>query len=209
MNPPTMTVAPFGIMATASSSGNGLHDCKLRSAVRAGTDNALSVAEPAVALICIKAAGSSAASLRSSRGARCTPIPSSMSFQRLRTSEVTAFDGRIHGIAERQQIGAFQEQDLRLHQPAALEFDPAQRHRERILRLHVERQQGRRPDRGVDGMRRVLAISMVNASECDRQCRRPALAATAAPRKGRGAARPGPAPRMSRASASETISASR
>ena len=62
---------------------------------------------------------------------------------------VTAFDGGVDGVADRQQLGALEEQYLRLHQAAALELDPSQRDHEGVLRRGFEREQRRWPYRRV------------------------------------------------------------
>ena len=65
---------------------------------------------------------------------------------------VAPFESAADGIAEGHQIRSFQEEDLRLQQPAAFEFNAAQRRREGIARTCLDRQQGRRPYYGVNGM---------------------------------------------------------
>ena len=60
--------------------------------------------------------------------------------------KVAAFDRRAHRVAEREQIGALQQQDLRLHRATAFELDLPQRQRKWILHRCCFRQQCARPD---------------------------------------------------------------
>jgi hypothetical protein len=65
---------------------------------------------------------------------------------------MTRLNGGADRLANRLELVALQEADLRLDEAAAFEFDPAQRDDEGIVRRHLCRQQGRRPDCAVNGM---------------------------------------------------------
>ena len=116
MKPPTMMVAPFGIMATASSAETALM-IGLRSDRRSkafgieGRQRA-----DGTPLICIKDTDRRSAAKPVQLCRAVTPIPSSISSHSLRTCNVPPSRGRVHGLAQRQQVGALQQQDLRLHE---------------------------------------------------------------------------------------------
>src|SRR4029450_6666433 len=65
---------------------------------------------------------------------------------------VTPFNGCAHGVAKWDEFRALEEEDLRLQQATAFEFDAAQRHHERIIAVGFHWEQRGRPDPGMHGM---------------------------------------------------------
>ena len=71
------------------------------------------------------------------------------------------FHRRGDRAADGHEIGTFQEYNLRLDQARALEFDPAQRQHERVLRISLNGQQSRGPDGAVGGVLTPTGIGTV------------------------------------------------
>src|SRR6185437_5587666 len=145
MKPPIMMVAPFGIIATASSAE--MFFMSEDSVLAWHSTGATVRRRDRRALICIKGRvrrsdkllWADLASLALCLALHADALQHSV--PEIAHLPVALVDCSIHGVAVGQEVLALQKQDLRLDYPAAFKFDPPQRHHERIFRQRLVRQQ--------------------------------------------------------------------